>query len=350
MKKPKVSVMVLNYNGKEHIEECLHSLKGQSYTDYEIVLVDNGSTDGSLEYVKENFPPVHVVPLDRNYGFAEGNNRGVVHARGDLLAFLNNDTRVEKQWLSELVNAVESDPKIGICGSKMLMYYRPKFINSAGQVFSYVSGYFWNRGEYELDSGQYEETEEVVSVCAGAMMVRKDVFLELGGFDPAFYANYEDIDICLKVWISGRKVLYVPSSVVYHKVGASFRKIDNSEECGRLRSRTAVSLSERNRWRMYLTKYSGVTLVTQIPIYLSYYLIVSISLLFLQALSPGRCVHTYSRALVHAEALAYNIKNFGDIMKDRQKYQRMRKTSDKVFLRFGNFQLIPARMSKEWRE
>jgi hypothetical protein len=217
-------------------------------------------------------------------------------------------------------------------------------------VFSLISGYFWNRGEYEKDLGQYNLKEEVASVCAGSMIIKKDVFMKLGGFDPYFFANYEDIDLCLKAWISGYKVFYVPSSVVYHKVGACFRKMDNSEENGRPRSRQAVYLSERNRWRMYLSKYSASTLAMQIPIYLFYFLIVNIALLFLQVFAPKRYGHKYSRTRVHMDAMLENLKEIKDILKERKKFQRLRHRPDTVFLRFGNYQLLPARMSKEWKE
>lgn len=351
-KNPLVSVLVLNYNGREHLGECFNSLKEQTYPCYEVIMVDNGSKDDSIEFVRDNFRWVKILALDRNYGFSEGNNKGVEHAEGELVVFLNNDTRVDRNWLRELVDVMESDAEIGICGSKMLMYSHPEFINSTGAEMSLLSGYFWDRGIYEKDRGQYDLGGDVLSVCAGAMLVRKRVFLDLGGFQKEFFAYYEDVDLCIKCWIYGFKVVYAPSAVVYHKLGASFKHVSGGipEDMDRSRSEFVISLSERNRWYIYLTKFSLSTLVIYLPIFLFYYFFASSWLLFLQLFLKRYYGYNYSRTLVHLKALWYNIRNFPRILRDRKVIQTNRVRSDRCFLGFLDYQLIPARKTGDWKE
>ena len=128
----KASIIVLNWNGKRYLEECLHALFTQTYSPYEIILVDNGSHDGSVDFVAERFPAVRIIENGENLGFAAGNNVAIRVARGDYIVTLNNDTRAEPDWLEELVKVVETDPKIGMCASKMLFYYHTGILNSTG--------------------------------------------------------------------------------------------------------------------------------------------------------------------------------------------------------------------------
>ncbi|MCK5347723.1 MAG: glycosyltransferase family 2 protein, partial [Candidatus Heimdallarchaeota archaeon] len=268
-----------------------------------------------------------------------------------IVVFLNNDTRVDKNWLMELVKVMESDEKIGICGSKMLMYSQPEFINSTGATMSLLSGYFWDRGVYEKDRGQYDAGGEVLAVCGGAMITKKMVFLELGGFQKEFFAYYEDVDVCINCWIHGYKVMYAPAAKVYHKLNASFKHISGEipEKMERGRSEFVISLSERNRWYIYLTKFSLSALIIYLPIFLLYYFFASSWLLFLQLFLRKQYGYNYSRTFVHLKALWHNLKIFPKICGDRKIIQKNRKRNDWCFLRFANYRLIPARKTNEWR-
>ena len=220
---PKVSVVVLNYNGRLHLKECFESLMEQTYPDYEVIMVDNASTDGSVEYVRENFPQIKILELEKNYGFARGNNEGAWVAEGEYIAFLNNDTRTEKDWLAELVKPMKSDPSVAICGSKMMLFDRRDIINHVGGEITII-GAGVDTGLLKEDSREFNVQKYVGFACGGATLVRKSIFEQLGGFDTDYFIYFEDVDLGWRAWLYGYKVVYVPTSVVYHKFGGTVDK------------------------------------------------------------------------------------------------------------------------------
>ncbi len=212
---PLVSVIVVNFNKRDYLEKCFSSIAAQAYEPLEAILVDNGSTDDSAAFVKEAFPWVRVFALRENVGFARGNNVGITLAKGSLIATLNNDTEVMPGWVSEMVRAITSDARVGMCASKMLFMSSPGVINSTGIVVS-RSGACWDRGMSEPDLGQYEEEGEVFGPCAGAAMYKREMLEEVGLFDEDFLAYMEDTDLAFRGQLAGWKCLYVPKAVVYH--------------------------------------------------------------------------------------------------------------------------------------
>lgn len=219
---PYVSIIILNFNGRHYLRKCLSSIAKLNYpkSKYEVILVDNASTDGSVEFVKRNFPWVKIISLNKNYGFCGGNNRGAKIARGDYLAFLNNDTKVSKTWLIELVKAsiMYSAP---ICGSKTLFMEKPSIIEYGGAKLTIIG-----RG-YSISLGLKDSSEHCKLVgypCAAAMLIKKDVYEELGGFDEKYFACLDDTDLGWRAWLRGYKVLYVPTSIVYHFGGGTTGK------------------------------------------------------------------------------------------------------------------------------
>ncbi len=257
---PMVSVIVVNYNGREFLEDCFRSLSNLDYLSYEVIMIDNASTDGSVEYVKELFPWVRVIGLNENKGFAEGSNFGATHAKGDLVAFLNNDVEVDGRWLLELVKVVLSDEKIASCGSKLLFYERRDVINHAGAMLDY-SGGGYDRGFGELDSGKFNNIGITGCTSGGAMLVRKDVFCKLGGFDPDYFAYFEDVDFCLRAWEFGYKMMYVPSSIAYHKFGGSF---------GKKASNARIYYCQRNRLANVIKHFEAKTIIMATAISFAY--------------------------------------------------------------------------------
>lgn|SRR5574341_645533 len=215
MNKNIVSVIIVNYNGMKFLKKCIPSLLMQSYPKIEIILVDNGSNDSSIDYVKKEFPSVQIIDNKRNFGFAKGNNIGIKAAKGDLIATLNNDTEVAPTWIEELVNVMNSNEDVGMCASKILFMKEPHLINSTG-IYISRSGACWDRGIFETDQGQYERIEEVFSPCAGAALYRRDMLDEIGLFDEDFYAYMEDVDLAFRGKLTGWKCLYVPKAIVYH--------------------------------------------------------------------------------------------------------------------------------------
>lgn len=215
-----VSVIIVNYNGRVYLKNCISSLLLQSYPAIEVILVDNGSKDGSIEYVKKEFPSIRIIENNENFGFAKGNNIGIKAAKGDLIATLNNDTEVTPGWLKELVAVMNSDENIGMCASKMLFMRNPEFLNSTGICIS-RSGTCWDRGIFERDVGQYDSMEEVFGPCAGAALYRRNMLQEIGLFDEDFCAYMEDTDLAFRGRLAGWKCIYVPKAVVYHIHGGT---------------------------------------------------------------------------------------------------------------------------------
>ncbi len=213
--KRKASIIVVNWNGKRYLEECLSSLLVQTYSHHEIVLVDNGSTDGSMEFVVERFPEVRIIANGHNLGFAAGNNVAIRAAQGDYIVTLNNDTRAEPNWLEELVKVVETDAGIGMCASKMLFYYHTGVLNSTGINLD-IAGIAWDRRGGERDDGLEREPIEVFGPCAGAALYRREMLEEVGLFDEDFFAYHEDVDLAWRARSRGWKCMYNPRAVVYH--------------------------------------------------------------------------------------------------------------------------------------
>lgn len=220
---PKVSIIVITHNGKRHLGECLESLRKQTYKNFDTYLLDNGSTDGSSEFVKKNFPWVKIIRFDKNFGFAEGYNRALKIIDAEYVALLNDDTVAEPNWLEELVKILESDESIFAVGSKLMFYDKPNIVQHAGGKITII-GAGIDIGFGKKDSQEFNKLKFVGYVCGGAMLLRKRIFEELGGFDSSYFAYFEDVDLCWRAWLCGYKVAYAPKAVVYHKFGGTWGK------------------------------------------------------------------------------------------------------------------------------
>ena len=216
-----VSVIVVNWNGKEYLGECLRSLRAQTFSDFEVILVDNGSTDGSVEYVQGNFAGwARILKNDQNEGFAGGNNRGIREASGKYIVLLNNDAQADDRWLEELVKIAEENPQVGMLAGKIYLQEKSKILDNAGHLI-YPDGLNRGRGRLEVDHGQYEKLEEVLFPSGCAALYRRTMLEEIGLFDEDFFAYGDDTDIGLKGRLAGWKCLYVPRAVVYHRYSQS---------------------------------------------------------------------------------------------------------------------------------
>ena len=239
----KVSVVILNWNGRRYLEDCLTSLQAQTYTDFEVILVDNGSTDGSVEWVAERFPQVRVIRNETNVGFAAGNNQAIRASQAEFVVTLNNDTHVEPGWLAALVAAVEDDPTVGMCASKMLFADRPGVINSTGINLD-PAGIAWDRRGGDLDDERESEPVEVFGPCAGAALYRRAMLDQIGLFDEDFFAYLEDVDLAWRARLAGWRCLYVPSARVYHVHSAT--GVEGSPFKSRLLGRNKVWTIAKN--------------------------------------------------------------------------------------------------------
>ncbi len=217
---PKVSIIIVNYNGERVLGDCLRAVEGQSFRDFEIVLVDNASTDGSLLVAG------HLNPflLPENRGFTGGNIEGLRHCSGDYIVLLNNDTEPERGWLKALVDAAEAHLEAGVFASKLIKH-GTNLVDSAGDLFSKALKGF-KRGEGEIDDG-FNNEAYVFGACAGAALYRRSMLDEIGFLDEDFFLIHEDTDLNWRAQLSGWKVLYVPSAVVYHKVRSTIGQMSD---------------------------------------------------------------------------------------------------------------------------
>ncbi|OPZ20127.1 MAG: N-acetylglucosaminyl-diphospho-decaprenol L-rhamnosyltransferase [candidate division BRC1 bacterium ADurb.BinA364] len=215
MDEPPASVVVLTYNSRGYIVDCLESLRADSTPGKEILLVDNASKDGTVDLLRERYPDLPLIANAKNRGVAAGWNQGWRRSRAPFVAFVNPDMTFDSGWLEALLAALQADPQAAVAGAKLL-YPGGRIIQHAGAGLL-DNGQSYHRGCGEIDRGQYDEPGPAEYVTGAAMLVRRDALEALGGFDEDYFpAYYEDSDFCVRVWRSGRKVLYVPSSRIIH--------------------------------------------------------------------------------------------------------------------------------------
>lgn len=215
MRSPLISIIIPSYNGKHFLDECFKSLQDQTFNSFEIILVDNGSSDGSIELVKNHFSEVKIIANKENVGFAKACNQGIKLAKGKYVVVLNNDTRVNKKWLEKLVSVAEGNDSIGMCASKIVSSKNVSLIDSVGVNICF-DGMSRGRGRSERDRGQYSEIEDVLLPSGCAALYRKEMLDEIGFFDEDFFAYCEDTDLGLRGRLAGWKAILVPSAVARH--------------------------------------------------------------------------------------------------------------------------------------
>lgn len=249
---PKVSVIIPHWNGIDILSECLDSLQRATYSNIEIIVVDNASTDGSVDWIRIHYPEVLLVENDRNYGYAGGCNRGLATAQGDYLVFLNNDTIQDPGWLEPLVEFLKMNPKVGAVQPKILNYFQRDIFDYAGAAGGWldVLAFPFARGRLfttqERDTDQYNRIRPVFWASGTAMAVRKTDFVTAGGFDETFFAHMEEIDFCWRLHLMGKEVWAIPQSRVYHKNAVSLPMF----------TRRKQYLNHRNSLLMMLSNYT----------------------------------------------------------------------------------------------
>lgn len=265
------SVIVVNWNGRNVIEDCLLSLCKQTYPALEIIVVDNGSVDDSTTLIEEKFGDrVCLIRNKTNLGFSGGNNVGIRSASGKYILLLNNDATAGPHWVEELVKIAETNPDIGMCASKIYSFDDPGILDSAGGLLIYRDGLSRGRGRLERDRGQYDRVEEVLLPSGCACLYRREMLDQVGLFDEDFFAYSDDTDLGLRGRIAGWKCVYVPTAIAYHRYSAT---------AGRY-SPLKAYLAERNRvwvviknfplpvlllsplftvWRLFLHVYAMMT-------------------------------------------------------------------------------------------
>ena len=307
---PRVTVVIPNWNGERFLSTCLGSLREQSFKDYDVIVVDDNSTDGSVAFARRNFPEVRVMHLDENKGFSAAVNAGIRASGAECVALLNNDTEVDPGWLYALVEAAKAHPEAGLFASKMVDFYDRRRLDGAGDALR-RSGLPLRLGHGEVDHGQYDETTFVFGACAGAALYRRDMLDDVGLFDEDFFANCEDGDLSFRAQLAGYRCLYVPESIIYHMGSATFGK----------RSPTAVRLGTRN---------SLCLLVKNLPTRL-----VPAFLPFIAAGQLSRLIVTAATSTLraHLKGLAGALGLLPMMLKKRREIQKRRRVPTKYIRR-----------------
>ena len=321
--KPEVSVVVVNLNRRELLAGCLDSLWAQTFSDFEVIVVDNGSTDGSLQFLGSiSEPRLRVVSLPANKGFAGGCNAGIRVAKGVYVATLNNDAEADQRWLEELVAGMESDNSIGMCASKILFYHDRKRIDKAGHLI-YPDGLNHGRGSGEPDRGQFDRREEVLFPDAAAALYRREMLEVVGLFDEHFFAYGDDADLGLRGRLAGWKCLYMPAAIVYHV---------HSATAGEFSSLKAF-LIERNRICVAV-KIFPLSLLLISPFFtvvrLAYHAYGSIFMIGSSGQYAAECSHS-RLALMILKAYWSGLKLFPEMWRSRRKIRRFARLTDRDF-------------------
>jgi GT2 family glycosyltransferase len=215
------SVIVTAWNGRGYIEDCLDSLLSQSYPIYEVIVVDNASSDGTPELIAQKYKTVRLIRNEKNLGFAGGTNVGIRAAKGEILALFNQDAVADQDWLANMIAGITESPDIGVVGCKIYHYGQARVLWHAGSVIVGSRRQPILRGVHELDWGQYDTVEDVEAVVGAAMAVRRSVLDRVGLLDDGYFMYLEDTDLCLRVRQAGYRVVYLPQAVAYHHVAGS---------------------------------------------------------------------------------------------------------------------------------
>lgn len=322
----RVSVIVINRNREKLLRRCLESLFRQTFTDFEIVVVDNGSTDGSRDAVRGVVTPccpLRLVELEGNRGFAAGCNAGIREAQGELIALLNNDAEAEPGWLQALVKAMETSSRVGMCASKIL-FWGTEVLDKVGHLM-YLDGQNRGRGTGELDRGQFDRPEETFFPDGCAALYRRRMLEEVGGFDERFFAYGDDADLGLRGRWLGWKCLYVPEAVVFHH---------HSATSGRF-SPQKVYWIERNRLWLAVKNFP-LPLLLLSPFLTLYRWSWNLAGAVLRRGPAGEFGREHSRRLLVRTILRASwdgLRGVGGMWRERRALRRARRISDWDFVR-----------------
>lgn len=315
-----VTVAVINFNGRAFLDELLTSIANQRFKDFSVLLVDNSSTDGSPDYVRNNYPWVKVEVLPSNLGFARAANFALTQTTTPFLALLNPDMKLEKAWLEQLLDPVLQDVNVAAVASKLRLYDRPHILNGVGGCMNRL-GYTWDRGQLEEDRGQYDEPQEVLFASAGAALFRCSAVRSVRAFDEVMFMYHEDVDLCWRLWLKGYRVVTAPEAVAYHHFGGTTRG-----------SRSLLwreLLGERHNIRSLLKNYEAANALRAL-----------VGLLGLR--QPSR------RKLQQLRNFGWNLLKLHDTWAQRRVVQSQRKLADsdleRLIVQSSN---VPVRLSDE---
>lgn len=318
---PFVSVVIVNYNGKGFLRQCIESVLGSEYPDFEIVLVDNASTDGSIQEIRDAFgrdTRLRIVISERNLLYTGGYNTGIRNAAGELIVCLNNDTEVDRRWLTHIA-AVMQDASIGAAVPKILLYgtapQRIDYVGAGIDRYGFAIGY----GAGEVDNGSYDQLRDVFYAGGTAMVLRRRVIEQVGVFDERFGMHWEETDLSWRIRLAGYRIVVIPQAKVYHKGSLTMKKFSSKPD--------VAWYIKKNRLAGLIKNYSLANVLTKVP-----FLIFVYAGIFLRELFVLRDARS---AWSSARAVGWNIVSLPYLLRARRDVQRrIRIVTDKQIMRF----------------
>ena len=316
----RVSIIIPHWNGIDILSECLTSLFKTNHNSYEVIVVDNASTDGSQSWIKSTFPQIKLIENDKNYGYAGGCNIGALEAKGNYLVFLNNDTIQDPGWIQNLENILKKDNRVAAVQPKVLNYFNRNVFDYAGGsggymdwfCFPYARGRIFSK--QERDIGQYNDSKQCFWSSGTAFMIRKDLFFQAGQFDEHFFSHMEEIDLCWRLQAMGFQVWVEPDAVVYHKNALSMP----------MHSHKKYYLNHRNSLIMLFGNYS-----------IKNTLILGSGRIIFEMIALGYSVLclNWKHASAIIRSLVYLLFHINVILRKRSKFKEIRKQKDKEIMK-----------------
>jgi GT2 family glycosyltransferase len=318
---PSVSVIVLNYNGGSFLVNCIKSIVATDYENFEVIVVDNGSSDGSIEIVEASVSDqrFRVIRNNKNVGYARGNNIGVKSSKGDYVVFLNNDIVVTPFWLKDITKVMEENINIGASQPKLLKYHERTRIDNVGGTIDYC-GFPYGEVSGVKDQGQFDSLKEIFVAVGSALIIKRKVLEQIGLFDPDYFAFYDENDLCWRVWLKGYKILLIPTSVVYHIGSASYRKVSAGI------SARAAFHATKNQLSTLIKNYS----LRNLLLYFSTAVLLRVAKIIM---------HIYNRnnkvAFAEIRGIAWTLRNLKHLYSKRIQVQRsIRQVSDDYLMKY----------------
>ncbi|MDO8638521.1 MAG: glycosyltransferase family 2 protein [Candidatus Daviesbacteria bacterium] len=310
---PLVSIIIVNWNGGVIMIDCLKSLEKLNYSNWELILIDNGSVDGSEDSVKNfklNFKKNILIKNNSNLGFAKANNQGLLNTKGEYVLLLNNDTKVTPDFLNILIEKMESDKSIGVVQPKIFLMDKKDYLDNTGTYLTKI-GFLEHWGFMQKDGNEFNKEREIFSAKGACLLFRKSIAEKVGLFDDKFFNYFEESDFCWRVWISGFKVMFIPDTYIYHKLGYSSKK----------QKQVVVNYHSMKNMLCAMIKNLEINnLVTIGGTHL--FLIIGLSFYYLLKFRLGQFLMVW-------RAIFWNISNIEETLQKRKKIQQYRKATDK---------------------
>lgn len=305
---PKVSIIIVNFNQKLLTLDCLSSLKEITYPNYEVLVIDNNSQDGSITAISQRYPKIKQIVNSKNLGYVGGNNIGIKHAKGKYLLILNNDTKVTPSFIEPLIKDFKKYPDLGIVQSKIFIMDKPSLLDN---VASYLTntGFLYHVGYLEKDKPEYQKFRKIFAAKGACMMISRKI-LNLGAFDNQYWCYFEETDLCWRAWAMGYQVGFEPQSVIVHKMGAT---------SSTMKSAFIHYHSFKNRIRTIIKNSSLTTLFWMLPLHLATCVLLSVYF-FISGQAGG--------SIAILKAIWWNMLNISDTLEKRGLIQEKRKLDD----------------------